>query len=152
MTRGAFAAGDLLRLGARTARETLPRPRHVSATEALSLAPCLRVDGLRGGILGWDGQLEDDARLVVNIARTAASYGAHVRTHVRVLAADGGQTSTRVRLRDELTGVETEVAARHGRQRHRRVGRRARAMSACGRAAAATSCCAGSRCPDCGCA
>ena len=112
VTRGAFAAGDLLRLGARTARETLPRPRHVSATEALSLAPCLRVDGLRGGILGWDGQLEDDARLVVNIARTAASYGAHVRTHVRVLAADGGQTSTCVRLRDELTGAETEVAAR----------------------------------------
>ena len=92
VTRGAFAAGDLLRLGARTARETLPRPRHVSATEALSLAPCLRVDGLRGGILGWDGQLEDDARLVVTIARTAASYGAHVRTHARVLAADGGQT------------------------------------------------------------
>ena len=112
VTRGAFAAGDLLRLGARTARETLPRPRHVSATEALSLAPCLRVDGLRGGMLGWDGQLEDDARLVVTIARTAASYGAHVRTHARVLAADGGQTSTCVRLRDELTGVETEVAAR----------------------------------------
>ncbi len=109
VTRGAFAAGDLLRLGARTARETLPRPRHVSATEALSLAPCLRVDGLRGGILGWDGQLEDDARLVVTIARTAASYGAHVRTHARVLAADGADG---VRLRDELTGAETEVAAR----------------------------------------
>ena len=112
VTRGAFAAGDLLRLGARTARETLPRPRHVSATEALSLAPCLRTEGLRGAVLGWDGQLEDDARLVVTIARTAASYGGHVRTHARVLAANAGQTSTRVRLRDELTGVETEVAAR----------------------------------------
>ena len=108
MTRGAFAAGDLLRLGARTARETLPRPRKVSATEALSLAPGLRVDGLRGGLLGWDGQLEDDARLVVTIARTAASYGAHVRTRARVLAADGSG----VRLRDELTGAETDVAAR----------------------------------------
>ena len=108
LTRTAFLAGDALRLGARTARETLPRPRKVSATEALSLAPCLRVDGLRGGILGWDGQLEDDARLVVTIARTAASYGAHVRTRARVLAADG----TGVRLRDELTGAETDVAAR----------------------------------------
>jgi glycerol-3-phosphate dehydrogenase len=108
VTRAGFVAGDLLRLGACTRRETLPRPRRVSATEALSLAPGLRVSGLRGGILGWDGQLEDDARLVVTIARTAAAHGAHVRTHTRVLSAGGG----RVALRDELTGAETEVAAR----------------------------------------
>jgi glycerol-3-phosphate dehydrogenase len=107
IARTAYAAGDLLRTGARTARETLPRARRVSATEALTLAPCLRVGGLRGGLLGWDGQLEDDARLVVTIARTAAGYGAHVRTRVRVLAADGH----RVRLRDESTGTESEVAA-----------------------------------------
>jgi glycerol-3-phosphate dehydrogenase len=107
LTRTAFGAGDLLRLGARTRRETLPRPRRVSATEALSLAPALRVGGLRGGILGWDGQLEDDARLVATIARTAAAYGAEVRTHTRMLAVDGRS----VRLRDELTGVETEVSA-----------------------------------------
>ena len=44
----------------------------------------------------------------MTIARTAASYGAHVRTRARVLAADG----TGVRLRDELTGAETDVAAR----------------------------------------
>jgi glycerol-3-phosphate dehydrogenase len=107
-TRAGFAAGDLLRLGARTRRETLPRPRRVSATEALSLAPTLRVRGLRGGVLGWDGQLEDDARLVVTIARTAAAYGAHVRTHTRVLSAGADA----VRLRDELTGAESEVRAR----------------------------------------
>ena len=108
--------------GARTARETLPRPRHVSATEALSLAPCLRVDGLRGGLLGWDGQLEDDARLVVTIARTAASYGAHVRTRARVLAPTGRG----VRLRDELTGGRDRGRRADGRQRRRRVGRRPR--------------------------
>ena len=106
--RTAYGAGDLLRIGARTHRETLPRPRRISATEALTLAPGLRVDGLRGGMLAWDGQLEDDARLVVTIARTAAAYGAHVRTRARVLAAGG----TGVRLRDELTGLETDVAAR----------------------------------------
>ncbi len=108
LMRTAYGAGDLLRIGARTHRETLPRPRRISATEALTLAPGLRVDGLRGGILGWDGQLEDDARLVVTIARTAAAYGAHVRTRARVLAAGG----TGVRLRDEQTGLETDVAAR----------------------------------------
>ncbi len=111
LTRVAFAAGDVLRAGARTARETLPRPRSVSATEALSLAPSLRVEGLRGGLLGWDGQLEDDARLVANIARTAASYGAHVRTRARVLTATGSG----VRLRDESArggAEETDVSAR----------------------------------------
>jgi glycerol-3-phosphate dehydrogenase len=103
-----IAAGDLLRLGARTKRETLPRPRRINATEALQLAPALRRDGLRAALVSWDGQLEDDARLVTCLARTAASYGAHVRTRARVLAATG----TRVELRDELTGATTTVSAR----------------------------------------
>ena len=108
VTRAALTAGDLLRRGARTDRETLPRPRRVSATEALALAPGLRPGGLRGGLLSWDGQLEDDARLVTTIARTAASYGAHVRTRARVLSATG----TTVALRDELTGATSTVTAR----------------------------------------
>ena len=103
-----IGAGDLLRLGARTKRETLPRPRRINATEALQLAPALRRDGLRGALVNWDGQLEDDARLVTCLARTAASYGAHVRTRARVLAANG----TRVELRDELTGTTTSITAR----------------------------------------
>jgi len=106
--RAATWAGDVLRRGARTSVRTLPRPRHLSATEALQLAPGLRRQGLRGGMLGWDGQLEDDARLVTTVARTAASYGAHVRTRARVLEATG----TSVRLRDELTGATHVVTAR----------------------------------------
>ena len=106
--RAATWAGDLLRRGARTSRQTLPRPRHLSGTEALELAPSLRRQGLRGAMLGWDGQLEDDARLVTTVARTAASYGAHVRTRARVLSATG----TSVQLRDELTGETHTVTAR----------------------------------------
>ena len=101
-----FVTGDLLRLAARTSRDTLPRPRRLSRTEVLRLAPALREDGLRGGLLSWDGQLEDDARLVACLARTAASYGAQVRTRVRVLEASGTQVS----LRDELTGATRTVA------------------------------------------
>ena len=106
--RAATWAGDLLRRGARTSVRTLPRPRHLSATEALQLAPSLRREGLRGAMLGWDGQLEDDARLVTTVARTAASYGAHVRTRARVVSATG----TSVELRDELTGASHSVTAR----------------------------------------
>ena len=108
VTRGGLLAGDVLRRGARTHPETLPRPRRLSATETLRLAPALRPAGLRGGLLSWDGQLEDDARLVTTVARTAASYGARVRTHVRVLSATG----TEVELRDELTGETSTVRTR----------------------------------------
>ncbi|MCW2737881.1 glycerol-3-phosphate dehydrogenase/oxidase [Nocardioides sp.] len=104
MTWAGLQAGDVLRRSAHTTTRTLPRPRRLNATEALNLAPSLRADTLRGGLLAWDGQLEDDARLVVTVARTAAAYGADVRTRARVTAATG----TAVHLRDELTG-ETHV-------------------------------------------
>lgn len=103
-----FAAGDLLRRGARTRRDTLPRPRRVSRTEALAMAPDLRSAGLRGGLLSWDGQLEDDARLVTCIARTAVAHGAEVRNHARVLEATG----TSAVIRDEITGAEHTIRAR----------------------------------------
>lgn len=108
LTSVGLRAGDALRRGARTAVETLPRPRRLSATETLALAPPLRPAGLRGGMLSWDGQLVDDARLVTTVARTAAAHGAVVRTRARVL----GATGTGVRLRDELTGATTTVTAR----------------------------------------
>ena len=108
MTWAGLHAGDALRRTAHTSARTLPRPRRLNATEALSLAPSLRADTLRGGLLAWDGQLEDDARLVTTVARTAAAYGAHVRTRARVLAATG----TSVELRDELTGATRVVRAR----------------------------------------
>ncbi len=105
--RAGVAAGDLLRVAARTSAETLPRPRRISATESHHLAPVLG-DGFRGGILSWDGQLEDDARLVVTIARTAASFGAELRTRARVTELHG----TGAVLRDELTGEVRTVSAR----------------------------------------
>ncbi len=105
--RAGMRAGDVLRRAAGTDRETLPRPRRVSATETLRLAPGLRRDGLRGGLLSWDGQLVDDARLVTTVARTAAGAGAHLRTRARVLSATG----TAVRLRDGLTGATSTVTA-----------------------------------------
>ena len=108
LTRAGLIAGDLLRRSAGTDADTLPRPRKLSATEVLQLAPALRSAGLRGGLLSWDGQLEDDARLVTTIARTAAELGAQVRTRARVLSATG----VGVELRDELTGELHQVRAR----------------------------------------
>ncbi|MFE3325752.1 glycerol-3-phosphate dehydrogenase/oxidase [Streptomyces sp. NPDC059176] len=103
-----FRAGDLLRVAARTSRSTLPAPRTLSAVETRHMAPALRPSGLRGGLLSWDGQLTDDARLVTAVARTAASHGARILTRVRALSLHGAGA----RVRDELTGEELDIRAR----------------------------------------
>ncbi|CAL9354076.1 Glycerol-3-phosphate dehydrogenase 1 [Streptomyces sp. enrichment culture] len=108
LAHAGFRAGDTLRLAARTARATLPPPRRLSAVETRHLAPALRADGLRGGLLSWDGRLTDDARLVTALARTAAAHGARVLTRVRALELTGSGA----RVRDELTGEEGEIRAR----------------------------------------
>ena len=48
-------AGDVLRALAGTKRSTLPLARVVDARTALRMAPALRTEGLRGGIVGRDG-------------------------------------------------------------------------------------------------
>jgi glycerol-3-phosphate dehydrogenase len=101
-------AGDALRGAARTSRRILPRARRVSALEARRLAPALRESGLRGALLSWDGQLEDDARLVVAVARTAAAHGARVVTCAEVTdVRDDGVDAI-----DASTGSAITVRAR----------------------------------------
>src|SRR4051812_335685 len=73
-------AGEALRVAARTEHGLLPAPRHIGREETLRWVPALRRDGLSGSLLSWDGQLEDDARLVVALARTAAAHGARILT------------------------------------------------------------------------
>ncbi|GGM75125.1 glycerol-3-phosphate dehydrogenase [Longimycelium tulufanense] len=103
-----LVAGDGLRRAARTPSKVLPRPRRVPAAEALALVPGLRRTRLRGGLLSFDGQLVDDARLVVALARTAAGFGARIITRARVteLTGDGADAE------DERTGRRFTVRAR----------------------------------------
>ncbi|MFE3755432.1 glycerol-3-phosphate dehydrogenase/oxidase [Nocardia tengchongensis] len=108
LVRAGFLAGDVLRRTAGTPASVLPRSRRVAAAEALRFAPTVRRDGLRGGLLAWDGQLVDDARLVVAIARTAAREGATVLTRVEA----GNVTGTSATLTDTRTGETLDVTAR----------------------------------------
>jgi len=89
--RVGFGVADALRWAARTPPQ-LPRTSWVEPSEARGLAPTLRPD-LRGGFLHIDGALEDDLRLVVGIARTAASVGARIITRCAAVevAADGAR-------------------------------------------------------------
>lgn len=108
LTHAGFLAGDALRIAARTPSERLPRPRRVSAARAVALCPAIDRRGLRGALVAYDGQLEDDARLVTALVRTAAREGALVLNHTRALDVTG----TSATLRDELTGETYPLRAK----------------------------------------
>ena len=108
LARISFLAADILRVVARTRRGTLDHAEFVGSQEAVAMVPALRTDRLRGAVVGHDLQLEDDARLVVALARTAAAFGAHILTGLEALEL--GPTS---RLRDTETDDVVTVRARH---------------------------------------
>ncbi len=108
LARAGFAAGDSLRAAAGTSRDILPAPRKLSVTETVRMARGVRRQKLRGALLSWDGQLEDDARLVVALARTAAGLGSSVLTRCRVTSLHGDGAD----IRDELTGSASSIKAR----------------------------------------
>lgn len=93
-------------------RSNLQPSRFVDAREALQRFPMLREEGLRGGVVYYDGQF-DDARMNVAIALTAAERGAVVATHAEVVALRHDRGRVRGALvRDVASGEEVEVAAR----------------------------------------
>jgi glycerol-3-phosphate dehydrogenase len=107
LVRTGFLAGDALRVLAGTSSSTLPRSRWISARRVVEMAPTVQRDGLAGGLLNYDGQLIDDARLVTAVARTAAQHGARILTYVAASEA----TDTSVRLSDQRSGQSFEVSA-----------------------------------------
>lgn len=108
LTRAGFLAGDALRAAAHTSASTLPRSRRITSAEVARHAPTVRAEGLRGGLMGWDGQLTDDVRLVVALARTAAGHGAKILTRAAVSQVTGSGAV----LTDTLTGRAIDVSAR----------------------------------------
>ncbi|MCO1594443.1 glycerol-3-phosphate dehydrogenase/oxidase [Micromonospora sp. RHAY321] len=101
-------AGDLLRTCAGTSRRTLPGTRRLGSAEAGAIAPALRAEGLRGAHLSWDGQLCDDARLVVGLARAAAARSARILPRCRAVSLHREGAI----IEDTLTGARMHVAAR----------------------------------------
>lgn len=108
LIRAGFLAGDVLRMGARTPSSVLHRPKRINAARVRECLPTVRSDGLRGGLLSFDGQLSDDVRLVVTIARTAAAHGARVLTRCSAEQVTGSGAV----LHDLLGGHAIDVAAR----------------------------------------
>lgn len=92
----------------------LPRHRHLGKKAALRLMPSLRPDALTGAIQYHDAQV-DDARFVLELARTAAMHGAHVVNRVAAVAmlrSEDGERVIGVRARDHRTGEEFDIHAK----------------------------------------
>ena len=90
--------------------------RRLDRAETLEIAPPLRREGLRGGLLYHDG-MEDDARFTLAVLRTAlaAEAGALAVTRVRATAVDSDPTTgalRRLRVHDLLGGDEVDVRTR----------------------------------------
>ena len=89
----------------------LPGHRQLTRKSALRLAPALKRSALTGGLVYWDAQV-DDARYVVTLLRTAASYGAHAASRTQVTGfLREGERVTGVRATDLETGTELEIRA-----------------------------------------
>ena len=89
----------------------LPGHKQLTRHAALELAPALKRSVVHGAIRYWDAQV-DDARFVITLLRTAASYGARIvsRTQVTGFLREGERV-TGVRAVDLESGAELEIRA-----------------------------------------
>ncbi len=89
------------------------RSRHLSKEKVVEAIPTIEEEGLRGGTLYYDGQF-DDARLAIDLAKTAAREGAAALNYMGVFGfvKDGSGRIAGVRVRDKETGEERAVRAR----------------------------------------
>nr|WP_202892212.1 glycerol-3-phosphate dehydrogenase/oxidase [Kribbella shirazensis] len=90
----------------------LPIHRHLTRRGAMRLVPSLKKSALVGALQYYDAQV-DDARHTMELARTAASYGAHVANRVKVTGfLRQGERVTGVEAKDLESGREFEVRAK----------------------------------------
>jgi len=85
----------------------------LSKEETLARLPTIRTEGLRGGVVYYDGQF-DDSRLLINLAATAVEQGAVVLNYTPAVAitrnAEGFVDG--IVARDVESGTEFRAAAR----------------------------------------
>ncbi|HEX9186660.1 MAG TPA: glycerol-3-phosphate dehydrogenase/oxidase [Vicinamibacteria bacterium] len=84
----------------------------LSKEETLARLPTIKTEGLRGGVVYYDGQF-DDARLLVNMATTAAEQGAALLNYAPVTALTRDQHGfvDGVLARDLESGREIQAKA-----------------------------------------
>src|SRR3954470_21404425 len=87
--------------------------RILSREETLERLPTIETEGLRGGVVYFDGQF-DDSRLLINLVATAFEQGAALLNYAQVtsLTKDEDGFVNGVRFRDAETGEEFAAGGR----------------------------------------
>lgn len=85
----------------------------LSSEETVERIPTIATEGLRGGVVYYDGQF-DDARMLINMATTAAEQGAVMINYARVegLLRNSDDFVDGVRVKDAQSGEELEFRAK----------------------------------------
>lgn len=90
----------------------LPLQKQLTRRQALKLFPGLKPHSLTGALQYYDAQV-DDARFVVELVRTAASFGALVANRIEVTGfLRQGERVTGVTARDRESGTEFDIKAK----------------------------------------
>jgi glycerol-3-phosphate dehydrogenase len=85
----------------------------ISKEKVMEKIPTLEQEGLRGGVMYYDGQF-DDSRLAINLAQTAADHGALPINYMKVigLIKNGSGLITGVKAQDMIYGHVYTINAR----------------------------------------
>ena len=94
------------------------RRAELSKEETLERLPTIRTEGLRGGVVYYDGQF-DDSRLLINLVTTAAEQGATLRQLRAGRRIDEGRRRLRERRRAGRSGVRARDPRGRARRRQR---------------------------------
>lgn len=107
-----YVFAGLLLYDVLSGKESLGRSYLVGRAEALRRFPMLRHEGLKAGVVYYDGQF-NDARMAVTLALTAQKHGAVIANHLQAIALEkSGGRLCGARVRDGLTGAEFTIKAR----------------------------------------
>ncbi len=92
----------------------VPIQRHLSKKAAMANSPSLDPASLVGAMVYHDARV-DDARLVITLVRTAVANGALAASRVSVvrLTTDAAGRVTGAVVRDNESGLESEIRAKH---------------------------------------
>ena len=84
----------------------------LSREQTIQRIPTLKQDGLRGGVIYYDGQF-DDARLLINLIQTASEHGATPINYLEVTEISRGADSfvNGVSARDLESGQHFQISA-----------------------------------------
>lgn len=86
--------------------------KNLSRKKTLELLPTIESEGLKGGVIYYDGQF-DDSRLAINLAQTAIDHGAFTINYAKVTGlTKKNEMVNGVTVQDQLSGESIEVNGR----------------------------------------